>query len=161
MFEDFEHTAFRLEVRSSYAPAYEQESLRKFLAGEPDDLEWMQGWLQMVRQAAAAGRRFHRVRVVDIPMSDYNRFSHVLAQHNNDAGEDIRYLERSRAQAAGLPEYDYWLFDSRQLALMRFGDDDRFLGTEVIDDAAEIVQHNYWRDAAWHYATRRDEFAAE
>ncbi|HKN98951.1 MAG TPA: hypothetical protein VJX10_17660, partial [Pseudonocardiaceae bacterium] len=33
LFADFEHTAFRLEVRSRYAPAYEGESLQRFLAG--------------------------------------------------------------------------------------------------------------------------------
>jgi hypothetical protein len=26
---------------------------------------------------------------------------------------------------------------------------------------ADVVQHNYWRDAAWHHALRRDEFATE
>ena len=24
--------------------------------------------------------------------------------------------------------------------------------------AAEIVKHNYWRDVAWHYAIRQDDF---
>jgi hypothetical protein len=148
-----------LEVRSRYSPAYEGESLRKFLAGEPDDLPWMQDWLTMVRAASAAGKRFARVRIVDMPLSDYNRFSHALAQHNNAAGEDIRYMTRD--QAADLPEHDFWLFDSRQLLVMTFDGDDRFIGGEVIEDAAVIVEHNYWRDAAWHRATRRDDFATE
>jgi hypothetical protein len=138
---------------------YEGESLRKFLAGEPDDLPWMQDWLAMVRDATAAGRRFARVRVVDRPMSDYNRFSHALAAHNNAAGEDIRYLDRR--DATGLPDHDYWLFDSRTLLVMRFDDADHFVGGELIDDPATVVEHNYWRDAAWHQAVRRDDFAAE
>jgi hypothetical protein len=146
-------------VRSRYGPAYEDESLRKFLAGEPDDLAWMDDWLAMIRAATAGGRRFARVRVVDTPLTDYQRFGHTVAQHNNAAGEDIRYLARDRAGAVGLPNHDYWLFDSRKLALMRFGDEDRFLGAEIVEDPAVIVEHNYWRDAAWHHATRRDEFA--
>jgi hypothetical protein len=159
LFTSFEHTAFRLEVRSRYAPAYEGESLRKFLAGEPDDLPWMQDWLTMVRGATAAGKRFARVRIVDMPLSDYSRFSHALAQYNNGAGEDIRYLTRD--QAAELPEHDFWLFDSRNLLVMKFDGDDRFIGGEVIEDAAVVVEHNYWRDAAWHHAARRDDFATE
>ncbi|MQA08586.1 MAG: hypothetical protein GEU98_08535 [Pseudonocardiaceae bacterium] len=114
----------------------------------------------MVRDATAAGCQFSRVRVVDTPMSDYNRFSHMVAQYNNAAGEDIRYLRREQAEAAGLPNDDFWLFDSKLLLKMRFSDDDRFLGAEIIEDAAVIVRHNYWRDVAWHHATRRDEFAA-
>jgi hypothetical protein len=129
------------------------------LAGEPDDLPWMQDWLAMVRDATAAGRRFARVRVVDRPMSDYNRFSHAVAARNNAAGEDIRYLDR--CDAAGLPDHDYWLFDSRTLLVMRFDDADHFVGGELVDDPATVVEHNYWRDAAWHWAARRDDFAAE
>jgi hypothetical protein len=144
-------------VRSRYNPSYEGESLRKFLDGEPDDLPWMQDWLHMVREAAGEGRRFSRVRVVDMPMSDYNRFGYALSQHNAAAGEDIRYL--ARQDAAGLPDHDYWLFDSRMLVIMRFDESNRFTDGEVIDDAAVIVQHNYWRDAAWHKAVRRDDFA--
>jgi hypothetical protein len=146
-----------LEVRSRYNPSYEGESLRRFLDGEPDDLSWMQAWLRMVREAAAGGRRFARVRVVDLPMTDWSRYSYALARHNIAAGEEIRYIERGNA--AGLPDEDYWLFDSSKLIVMRFDKSDRFAGGENIEDPAEIVKANYWRDAAWHKAVRRDDFA--
>ena len=148
-----------MEARSRYNPGYEGDSLRKFLKGEPDDLPWLQAWLGMVREATAVGRRFSRVRVVDLPMSDYNRFGFAVSRHNIVAGEDIRYLDHGRAM--GLPDHDYWLFDSRTLVVMRFDDADRFVGGEVIDHPAAIVQHNYYRDAAWHQAVRRDDFATE
>lgn len=48
-----------------------------------------------------------------------------------------------------------------QLVVMRFDDDDRFIGGELVEDPAEIVRANYWRDAAWHKAVRRDDFASE
>jgi hypothetical protein len=99
--------------------------------------------------------------VVSLPFSDYNRWSYVIAQHNIAAGEDIRYLISQRAEELGLPNHDYWLFDSRKLLRMRFDEADRFLGGEIIEDSAEIVRHNYWRDAAWHYAVRRDESATK
>jgi hypothetical protein len=113
----------------------------------------------MVQEAAAEGRYFARVRVVDLPMNDWNRYSYVLAAHNIAAGEDIRYL--SRSNAAELPDYDYWLFDSSKLIVMRFDEADCFIGGELVEDSAEIVRANYWRDAAWHKATRRDDFASE
>jgi hypothetical protein len=121
----------------------------------------MQDWLRMVGEAAVEGRRFSRVRVVDLPMSEYNRFEYALSEHNIAAGEDIRYLTRDEGDAAELPGHDYWLFDSRKLLIMRFDDADRFIGGEIIEDPHEIVQANYWRDAAWHKATRRDDFATE
>ena len=157
----FEHTAFRLEVRDRYDAPYENESMRRFLAGEQDDLPWMQSWLVMLRDLTAQGRRFARVRVVSLPLTDYSRFGVWCAQFTNGAGEDIRYLTRDQAQAEGLPAHDYWLFDSRTLVQLHFDGEDRFLGGEVIEDPAVIVQHNYWRDAAWHKAVRRDDFAAQ
>ncbi|MDQ3275207.1 MAG: hypothetical protein M3Q39_09325 [Actinomycetota bacterium] len=121
----------------------------------------MQSWLDMLREATAEGRRFARVRLVTLPLTDYSRFGVWCAQFTNGAGEDIRYLTRDKAEAAGLPSHDYWLFDSSKLLRMHFDDDNAFLGGEVVEDAVEIVQHNYWRDAAWHHAVRRDDFATE
>ena len=154
-----EHTAFRLEARDDYDSSYENESLRKFLAGEPDDLPWMQDWLKMIRAASAEGRRFTRVRVVTMPLTDYSRFGVWCSQFTNGAGEDIRYITRDVATVIGLPNHDYWLFDSRKLVRMHFDDIGRFEGGELIEDPAVIVQHSYWRDAAWHHARRRDDLA--
>ncbi|MDX8035646.1 hypothetical protein SK803_36050 [Lentzea sp. BCCO 10_0856] len=112
----------------------------------------------MVRQATAEGRLFSRVRVVSLPLSDYIHFGMWVAGFTREAGDDIRYV--TREQAVELPQYDYWLFDSRKLVKMHFGDDGRFAHGEVIEDPAVVVEHNYWRDAAKHYATIRDEFVA-
>lgn len=148
-------------MRDNYNSLYETESVRKFLACEPDDLAWSESWLSMVREAAREGRHFFRARVVSVPLTDYSRFGVWASQFTTAAGEDIRYLARRQAQDMGLPNHDYWLFDSRLLVAMRFDDADRFLGGEVIEDPAVIVQHNYWRDAAWHRAVGRDDFATE
>lgn len=113
----------------------------------------------MLREATTAGRRFARVRVVSLPLTHYSRFGVWCAQFTGAAGEDIRYLVRDQAQAAGLPDRDYWLFDSRKLVCMHFDDGDRFLGGELVEEPGEIVQANYWRDAAWYKAARRDDFA--
>jgi hypothetical protein len=102
------------------------------------------------------GRRFARVRV-SMPLTDYSCFGVWCAQFTNGAGEDIRYLTRGQAQAEGLPAHDYWLFDSRTLVQLHFDDEDHFLGGELIEASAVTVQHNYWRDAAWHKAAYRDD----
>jgi len=120
---------------------------------------WFQNWLTMIREASAEGRRFLRVRMVGFPLTGYSRFGVFCSKHTNAAGEDIRYLRRDGA--ADLPDYDYWLFDSRKLVRMHFDDDENFLGGQIIEDPAVIVEHNYWRDAAWHLAVRRDDFGAE
>jgi hypothetical protein len=161
LLNSFEHTAFRLEVRDRYDEPDEHESLAQYLAGEPDDLSWMQEWFDLVRKATANGKRVSRVRVVTVPLTDYSRFGLWCAQFTNSAGEDIRYLPRDDADAVGLPHHDYWMFDSTTLVRMNFDDNDMFLANELVDDPAVVVQHNYWRDAAWHHAVRRDDFASQ
>jgi hypothetical protein len=147
LFTTFEHTAFRLEVRESY---YERAQLAQFLAGEQVDLSDMEGWFGLMVKLRVQGKRVERVRVVSKPYSNYTRFGLWLCQYNTRAGEDIRYL--CREQAVGLPDYDYWLFDSSWLYLMRFTTRDELLGAELVEDAATVVQHNSWRDRAWHHA---------
>jgi hypothetical protein len=115
-------------VRDNYDASYENESLRKFLAGASDDLPWMQNWLAMIREATSKSRRFHRVRVVSLPLTDYSRFGVWCAQFTNGAGADIRYATRDQARTEGLPDHDYWLFDSRKLVRMHFDHTDSFLG---------------------------------
>ena len=147
LFEAFKHTAFRLEVRDRYDAPYENESLRKFLTDEQDDLPWMQSWPVMLRDLTARGCRFARVRVVTMLLTDYSRFGVWCAQFTNGAGEDIRYLTRDQAQVEGLPAHDYWLLthapSSGCISTTRIAS-----CGEVIEDPVVIVQHNYWRDVA-------------
>jgi hypothetical protein len=158
LFETFEHTAFRLEVRESYA-GVDDVAFREFRSGRRPSLAAYQPWMENIRAQTASGKRVERVRVVSQPWSDYTRFGLWACRSTVDAGEDIRYLERGRAGALGLPGHDYWLFDSRMVVIIRFDDaSDAIIQWEQITDPAAVVEHNYWRDAAWHHATPRDEY---
>jgi hypothetical protein len=148
-----------LEGRDEYTSPTEVEPLRRFLAGEPDDLAWLGRWMAIVRKATAEGRRYSRVRIVSIPLSDYSRFGLWCAEYLNTAGEDIRYLPRD--QAEGLPDHDFWLFDESRLARMHYDESGRFLGAEVIEDPPTVAVYRAWKDMAWQRAVRRDDFAAD
>lgn len=160
LFESFEHTAFRLETQEQYVEDDEDESLQQFLGGDPVDESWIEEWGTYIQSLVAAGKRFERVRVVSEPHSDYTRYGLDQSRLNVAVGEDIRYLSRAAGTELALPDEDYWLFDSRTVVAFRFGADGRIVGRELLEDPAEIVQRNYWRDVAWHYAIRREEYAA-
>ena len=156
LFRTFEHTAFRLEPRDRYNDPGEHEPLRRFLATEEDDLSWNRPWLDLMTEHRNNRRIVRRVRVVTVPLTDYSRFGLWCARFANEAGEEIRYL--SRDQAAGLPDFDYWLFDSKRVARLHFDADDRLLGAKIITDPAIVLELSAARDDAWHRSMSRTAF---
>ncbi len=69
--------------------------------------------LDVVRAAVARGVTIRRVRVVSEPLSDYLRWEHACTEVNITAGEDIRWLPRTKAADLLLPGADCWVFDHR------------------------------------------------
>ncbi len=161
LFETFQHTAFRLETLDRYAVPEEDEALRRFLAGEAADPSCFASWFTLVRTATATGKTIQRVHLVSEPLTDYLRYEFAYYQHSTAAGEDVRVLPRARAQGFDLPGRDYWLFDSRRAALMRFDDDGRFYGVELTEDPQTVARCCYWRDVALHHAVPYDRYIAE
>jgi hypothetical protein len=152
LFRYFTATAFRLECQPVYAVTDEQESIREFLAGRPrpvTEYAFYATWLEKIGAATAVGKRVERVRVLEEPPTDYQRWEMWSGRYNIAAGESIRYLSRSRALAVRLPVTDdWWLFDSERLAVMRFSGSGEPLGGEIIADADVVAQHGVWWELA-------------
>jgi hypothetical protein len=163
LFQTFEHTAFRLEALDRYAVPIEEEPVRRFLAGEPVDTSWLTPYLMLVQRATAAGKRFQRVRMVSEPLTDndYLRYEFAYYPHTIAAGEDVRVLPRAQAEALDLPDRDFWLFDSRLAALMRFDREGHLHGVELTDEPQVVARCCYWRDVALHHAITFERYVAE
>lgn len=159
LWDTFQHTAFKFEVRDRYNVPSEQESLRRFLAGQPDPARATRPWLAKMKAATGEGKRIERVRVVSEPNSDYVRWLLAGTPLNTAVGEDIRYLPRPRAAGLGLPGHDFALFDSARLVLLNFDSDDRPLRHELVTDPGAVLQHCQWRDAAWHHAVPLEQYS--
>lgn len=56
----FRREAVHLEMRDAYGTATELPHMAQWAAGEPDDLEWLQGWCGTLRAHARAGRTVRR-----------------------------------------------------------------------------------------------------
>jgi Family of unknown function (DUF6879) len=161
LYSTAEHTGYQLERRESYA-GVDAEPFGRFMAGDLANPDPWEPWRRNVRAQTAAGRRFTRVRVVSEPWSDYTRFGLWSCRSLIEAGEDIRHLSRPRAVELGLPEHDYRFFDSRLSVVLHYDDKTNDLVSRVVvTDPATIVQHNYWRDLAWHHAVPRDQYVEQ
>lgn len=161
LFETFKHTAWRLETRRGYASDRQDPDFQAFLATGSSPCDPNEPWFVNIRAQTNAGKTVGRVRIADRPPTTEQRFLLDYARHNATVGEDIRYLWREDADRAGLPAEDFWIFDSRLVALLHFDDEDNMLDIELITEPAEVVRHCVVRDAAMHHAVPFDQFAAQ
>jgi hypothetical protein len=159
VFEDFEHTAWRLETRRGYATDRSSEAWARWQAGEDVAHEPPDAWRSNVTEQTARGKRFGRVRVVDEPLTEGQEFLLARAPSNVAAGDEVRYLLRTDAARLGLPDFDFWLIDSRTLLRFVFDDADTTLGVTLSQEPADVLAACQARDAAWHYAIRTADFA--
>lgn len=155
-FLDFERSAWKLETQFDYT-ADEPDEMRRWLAGELNELSWMQGWIDTIRRFTAAGKRFERVRVQSEPLTDYLRFQREITPLNIEAGEDIRLMSAEAARALRLPTYDFWVIDDERVAIVH-RDATGTLGGEVVTDTGSVVQHKEWRQLAWQNAIPFDQY---
>ncbi|WP_282693023.1 DUF6879 family protein [Streptomyces sp. CC208A] len=161
LFENFEHTAWRLETRRRYASDESTDTYGQFIRGEAPAWNLETPWARTIREKTTGGAIVCRVRIVDTPPTDGQRYLTAHAEKNEALGEDIRNLSRTRADALRVPSEDFWLFDSRLVALLRFDDEDNLVDVELITEPAEVVRYAMVRDAAWHQAVPYREFTAE
>ncbi|MEU6680339.1 DUF6879 family protein [Streptomyces sp. NPDC046925] len=161
LFETFEHTAWHLETRRGYASDRKDPDFETFLRTGRATCDLDSQWNQNIRRQTDAGKRVGRVRVVDDPPTEGQRFLLGYAACNAASGEDVGCLWRAEAQRIDLLEEDFWIFDSRLVTVLRFDDSDELTGIEVTTQPAEVVRYCMARDAAVHHATPYESFAAQ
>ncbi|WP_329147673.1 hypothetical protein OIU91_18055 [Streptomyces sp. NBC_01456] len=160
LFKTFEHSAWRLESRRGYASDREDATYREFIetgtvAWDPDD-----DWCRNMRAQTAAGKCVGRVRIVDNPPTTGQLYLLDNAKRNSATGEDMRNLWRADAERLQLPTEDFWIFDSRFIALLHFDEADTLLHVELITEPAEVMRYAQFRDAALHHSYPFGHFAA-
>jgi hypothetical protein len=163
LFSSFRRIARHLETRDHYQVSGEEYYLEQFSSGRYDDTEhraYFADWIEPVRAATKAGKRFERVRVVPKELTPYLRLEVRWNRYNAEAGEDVRYLSRDKANELSLPAHDFWVFDSERLALMYFTADHRWLGADLITDPAIVAKHERWMDVAIQHAAPYVEYLA-
>ncbi|MFC9602211.1 DUF6879 family protein [Streptomyces niveus] len=127
MFTTLEYSVWGLETRRRYASG-----------GRP----------RASAGQSAPGKRLERVRLVDTAAAP----DPARSGSRTWTGEDNRTLSRERAAELALPETDFWIFDSRVVALPYFGADDGTTRVELITNPVDVLRYAQAREAAWHHA---------
>jgi uncharacterized protein DUF6879 len=147
---EFEREAIHLETRDAYGTAVELPYMAKWEAGETDDLEWLQGWCTTLRHHAEAGKSVRRARIVSEPLSDYQRWSHSIADPMVDAGEDIRWIPRRTVSSVAFPGNDFYLFDDHLVVFLHYAGSglatDKITSTDPHDiDLCRLAFEAVWK----------------
>jgi hypothetical protein len=148
----FGRTAFHFEAQPAYAIGIEQADLERFLVGDPvqpTDSDLLRPWLERVAHLRAEGKRIGRVRVLEEPPTDYQRWLLWATPCNVAVGEDILYIPRSKAERIGLPlDHDWWLLDGERVLITWFTADGEIREKVFTDEPGDVVRHRAWRDLA-------------
>jgi hypothetical protein len=138
LFESFTVSAFRLECLPAYdvTEDAEREAFRRWRAGEQP--QGNRAWLRTVRDAKERGAQMQRVRLVESPLTEYQRFELAHGYPPNvAAGEDIRICAH---RPDGLLVVDFWLFDDTTAVVLEYDEQGRFVASVVAETLAPYRQ---------------------
>jgi len=163
----FTHSAFRLETLPQYLVESEREEFAAFLRGEPVPVPSTvetSPWFRQMAAGTKAGKRWHRVHVVERPLSDYLRWEIAAYSENVLAGEDIRIADLGDHPELRAFTEDFWLFDAEtdhpSVTLMRYDAEGHPLVHWRTRDPEIVAECIRQRDLALAASVSLEEFRA-
>jgi hypothetical protein len=145
MFSTFKESAYRVEALSQYRiEGGEWEEFQKYKEGYIKDYSSLNEWVASLQRWKQEGKEMKRIRVIDSILSDYEKYEfetgYVLT---GVSGENIRVVNREIYNQLATPEIkgDYWLFDMKYLLEMKYDQEGRFLGGELVEDEKIVEIH--------------------
>lgn len=163
LFDSVRLSVFRLEGLPAYA-GEEDDRLHAFYSGRPlpERSVRTEPWLARIALTTITeGKTWLRVRVVDEPLTDFQRYQMEPYKESQAAGEQIRVVTRS---ALGDTGPDFWLLDAGDVrargVVMHYSGDYRWLGADLVTDPAALAELDRRRTAAIVRSEPLNEFLA-
>lgn len=140
-FNNFSKTAFRLEGLPEYRVKEEAEALAHYDRTGRLPADFNSEWLDFLQQATSAGKRVERLRLLSEPPTKYERIELSAYPRSVAVGEVVHVVPRDQYAH----QSDFWLFDDRLLADMRYAEDGQFMGAEVREcTQSELENAHLW-----------------
>jgi hypothetical protein len=163
LFDSFRSAVFRLEALPAYA-GQEDDRMHAFYLGEPlpERSVRTEPWLARIAMTTITERKsWIRVRVVDEPLTEFQRYQLEPYRESQAAGEQILIVARAELGDAG---EDFWLFDAgapdARGVLMHYDEDHNWVGADLVTDPAAVATLDRRRQAALAKAVPLNTFLA-
>jgi hypothetical protein len=134
LFGSFEHEAFRLEMQREYRVEPEWKLFSAAQSGDIVTEYPFPEWLDVVQSSTQNGKSVRRVLASVAPPSAFFEFRMRQYRRNVAVGEKMRVVFTERLPVTG----DFWLFDDRIAALLKFDGLGRQVGVEITEEPGMI-----------------------
>lgn len=141
LFDGFSRSAFRLECLPIYSVESEREQFDAYLRGDSSANTGNRQWVDYVSNRIAEGKEIARVHIIPRDLTDYLRFEIDWCYScNANAGESVRFIFEDELPNELSPRKlaDFWLFDDEAVLIQRYGDDGRWLRSDILTDPDQV-----------------------
>jgi hypothetical protein len=141
LFDSFRKEAFRFEALPAYRISETEELsvFESFTNGELNSRPADAGWLKCLKQWKGDGKKIQRIRMIPAKYTPYVDFELSWAYpFNLDAGEEILVIPEAevRKLASEIPP-DFWLFDSKYVAVFEYSPQGEWLGANILESGID------------------------
>jgi hypothetical protein len=163
LFDEFHGSVFRLEALPVYdVGGADAERLAAFLEGRalPERSVRTSAWLARIAVSTVVGKkRWSRTRVVDDPLTDYERYEIEAYRESQAAGEQIQIVRRAQVGDVGP---DFWLFDGdtphARAVRMNYDEAGQWHGADLITERGKLAEFDERRRAVEAVAVPLNEY---
>ena len=150
LFANYRSEAFRLETLPVYNVQSEREAVSHFKkTGQIIRDDSLIDYLNEAGDKIKQGARHVRVRVIDDPLPDYQRFE-IKAGYEPLAQKGGEIFGIARADfndlISGENLGDFWLFDQAYLLLMHYDESGDIRNRQIVTDVDIVENYKLWRD---------------
>jgi hypothetical protein len=150
LFENYQEEAFRLEILPQYKVEGEWEAFLEYKAtGKILPDPEFESFVRDVSQKINSGAKHVRCRVLDNPLTDYEKFEIETGYKPlRDAGAEVLQIAReqfdtllSKVSSPGFSPMDFWLFDNKTLVIMTYDKGGEWKGFEAVTDTKTVSNY--------------------
>jgi hypothetical protein len=153
---------FRLEALPAYSVQEDLALFEKWKRGRFELDGALREWLQKLKRAKDSRMSIQRVRVVQLPISDYIRYEMDFWKHSIRSGEEITFIESEKykelTKGSGLEPMDFWMFDDRILVLFHYDRKGGFAREELVSDDDIVRKYKEFKKVLLKIAIPMEEF---